>query len=181
MTTFGVKEPWMAPMNTFLSEHTVELCSFVDAITDLPNPLPSTTALPPSYATPTTIRSRLSPSSREGFPSLPYLIDDTRAYAALVMLWSKYRSLSATEIDPGGPVAEFARVCERIEERVKECVAKAEAAERPGTGCSERWEEVAESVTGGVVKEGVYRRDERARKGQSVMFGWKRKGKHGHE
>lgn len=46
--------------------------------------------VPPAYATPLTILSRLSQSSREGFPSLPYLIDQPRAFASLVMMWDNY-------------------------------------------------------------------------------------------
>lgn len=75
---------------------------------------------------------------------------------------------------------EFEIACERIEERVRECVAKAEVAERPGSGLSERWEEVAETATGVVVREGVYRREERGKKGLGG-FSWRRKGKVGRE
>jgi len=106
-------------------------------------------AVPPAYATPTTILTRLSQSSREGFPSLPYLIDQPRAFASLVMMWDKWypiyrRKYPDTRLD--GDLARFHSTCLNIRERMKECVEKAENAERPSSSLSMKWEEVVERV-----------------------------------
>ncbi|RPB24447.1 hypothetical protein L211DRAFT_164418 [Terfezia boudieri ATCC MYA-4762] len=148
MTPFGVKEPWMEPMNEFLDEHTNEFRDFIDSVVDVPARY-TPPAVPPAYATPTTILTRLSQSSREGFPSLPYLIDQPRAFASLVMMWDKWypiyrRKYPDTRLD--GDLARFHSTCLNIRDRMKECVEKAENAERPSSSLSMRWEEVAERV-----------------------------------
>src|ERR1700712_4703616 len=91
MSTFGAKEHWMEPMNTFLTSHRAEFKTFLDVICSVPSSsLP--VIIPPSYSTPLTILSRLPPTSREGFPSLPYLIDHAKSFASLVNLWLEHCS-----------------------------------------------------------------------------------------
>lgn len=111
MASFGTKEIWMEPMNSFLSNNRESFKAFIDDICYVPTPLSSaaggnyststtansSTASSPthpvsaetnlSYTTPMTIMRRLPPTSREGFPSLPYLIDQARNFADLVSLW----------------------------------------------------------------------------------------------
>jgi len=158
MTTFGIKEPWMSPMNEFLSEHKDELKDFVDSVTNIPPALDrAVKTVPPSYVTPITILNRLSSASKEGFPSLPYLIDQPRAFAALVAMWLKHCTPSSA-LDKD--TREFDSVCRSIQHRIQECISKAEDAERPGSSASAeaRWEEVAEKATGVPARDGVYTR-----------------------
>ncbi|PWW72423.1 hypothetical protein C7212DRAFT_232504 [Tuber magnatum] len=151
MSTFGVKEPWMEQMNEFLGAHSAEMKSFVDAITTIPSSPYPTESVPPSYATPITILSRLSQPSKEGFPSLPYLIDQPRAFASLVSMWQKWYPVYRNKIPDyhlEGDLARFHKMCSDIQERIDICVSKAESAQRPSSSLSARWEEVAEKATG---------------------------------
>jgi hypothetical protein len=158
MTTFGIKEPWMSPMNEFLVEHRDELKDFVDSVTTISPMLDQAVkVVPPSYVTPITILNRLSQASKEGFPSLPYLIDQPRAFAALVAMWLKHCTPTAA-LDP--ETREFDSICRNIRRRIQECVERAENAERPGSSASaeQKWEEVAEKATGQPARDGVYTR-----------------------
>ncbi|KAL2264915.1 hypothetical protein VTJ83DRAFT_7425 [Remersonia thermophila] len=87
LTTIGKKEPWMEPMNKFLSTQRQALKNFLDEVCAIPADR-TKTPLPAPYSTPNTILGRLSPMAREGFPSLPYLVDQGRNFAALVKLWA---------------------------------------------------------------------------------------------
>lgn len=105
LASFGTKEHWMEPMNHFLNTHRNDFKTFIEEVCYVPAPISgsshnaSTSASPAyapgyyssetnlSYTTPMTIMQRLPPTSREGFPSLPYLIDQARAMADLVQLW----------------------------------------------------------------------------------------------
>ncbi|KAI5794561.1 hypothetical protein FPQ18DRAFT_155657 [Pyronema domesticum] len=161
MTTFGIKEPWMSPMNEFLSEHKAELKDFVDSVTSIsPHLDKAIRSIPPSYATPITIHNRLSQASKEGFPSLPYLIDQPRAFAALVGMWEKF---SPAVMERGGlpdPLLQFDQVCANIRGRMMDCIDKAEDAERPSSreSMEMKWQEVAEKATGVPAMDGVYER-----------------------
>lgn len=160
MTTFGIKEPWMSPMNEFLAEHKDELKDFVDSVTNIPPVIDKAVkVLPPIYVTPITILNRLSQASKEGFPSLPYLIDQPRAFAALVAMWLKHCTPTAA-LDP--ETREFDTVCRNIRHRMQECVERAENAERPGSSPTDelKWEEVAEKLTGQPGRGGVFRHNE---------------------
>ena len=90
MASFGSKEHWMARMNEFLSDHRESFKSFIDDVCTLSTTNSndkSANVSPTSYSTPLAIRNRLPLTSREGFPSLPYLIDQGREFAGLVELW----------------------------------------------------------------------------------------------
>lgn len=141
VTTFGSKEPWMEPMNAFLNTHRQEFKGFVDDICSI-SPDARTSAIPPSYATPITILSRLPGTSREGFPSLPYLIDQARECAGLIDVWLDARH----KIDPSTPMSEdlkrFDDLCEQSRKKAKECLTRAEQAERPSGTLEPKWEEL---------------------------------------
>ena len=145
MTTFGSKEPWMAQMNEFLQAHRPEFKEFVDEICSI-SPEARTSAIPPSYATPITILKRLPDTSKEGFPSLPYLIDQAREFAALVDVWLDARR----EIDPSNPMSEelrrFDDLCEESREKSRQCLFRAEQAERPSGTLEPKWEELVEQM-----------------------------------
>ncbi|CAF9917532.1 MAG: hypothetical protein HETSPECPRED_003508 [Heterodermia speciosa] len=145
LSTFGSKEPWMEPMNVFLTTHRQEFKDFVDTICDI-SPDRATSAIPPSYATPITILGRLPDTSREGFPSLPYLIDQARECAGLVETWLNARH----EIDHNPPwsdeLRKFDALCEHLRQRTKDCLACAEQAERPSGTMEPKWEELVEQM-----------------------------------
>lgn len=146
MTTFGSKEPWMEPMNRFLLGNRMEFKQFVDSVCAIPadRPAPIVT---PSYATPIQIQSRLPPTSREGFPSLPFLLDHSRDFANLIRIWlecAPNRLAEVEELDPA--VQEFHELAVRLQERTKECLDRAEEAERPSAVLSDRWEDLVTSM-----------------------------------
>ncbi|TGZ76730.1 hypothetical protein EX30DRAFT_312068 [Ascodesmis nigricans] len=166
-TPFGVKEPWMSPANSFLSTHATSLCTYIDSITTISPTLETTLRpTPPSYATPTTIYNRLSPSSREGFPSLPGLIDQPRAFAALTKMWHRHTDTGAKHAwkknvkDSAIPIVEaFDTLCQHLHNKAEKCVLYAQDADSPSAvpgKWDSAWEEVAEFVTGVPAREGIY-------------------------
>ncbi|KAI0842472.1 Rho GTPase activation protein [Hypoxylon sp. FL0890] len=146
LSTFGKKESWMEPMNKFLTIHRQPFKEYIDAMCSIPTER-STIALPASYSTPVTILGRLSPVSREGFPSLPYLIDHPRNYAALVKLWleSSHRSNTADPSDFDAELAEFHAICLDLQRRSDECLARMEA-QRAAEDDSVVTEDLAEAL-----------------------------------
>ncbi|KAH8902771.1 hypothetical protein BR93DRAFT_860721, partial [Coniochaeta sp. PMI_546] len=87
LSTIGKKETWTQPMNHFINTQRQGLKDFIDEVCGIPMER-NTVTVPASYSTPITILGRLPPLSREGFPSLPYLIDHARNFATLVKLWT---------------------------------------------------------------------------------------------
>lgn len=135
----------MEQMNEFLHAHRPEFKEFVDEICSI-SPEARTSAIPPSYATPITILKRLPDTSKEGFPSLPYLIDQAREFAALIDVWLDARR----EIDPNTPISEelrrFDDLCEESREKSRQCLTRAEQAERPSGTLEPKWEELVEQM-----------------------------------
>lgn len=132
-------------MNVFLTTHRQEFRDFVDTICAI-SPDHATSVIPPSYATPITILHRLPPTSREGFPSLPYLIDQARECAALVDLWLD----SNHETENARPMSEelfkFDSLCHELRQKTKDCLNRAEQAERPNGTLAPKWEELVEQM-----------------------------------
>lgn len=135
----------MEQMNEFLHAHRPEFKEFVDEVCSI-SPEARTSAIPPSYATPITIHKRLPDTSREGFPSLPYLIDQAREFAALIDVWLDARR----EIDPNTPMSEelrrFDDLCEESREKSRQCLTRAEQAERPSGTLEPKWVELVEQM-----------------------------------
>jgi hypothetical protein len=146
MTTFGNKEPWMEPMNKFLISSRGAFKDFVDAICSISAERPPQT-VSPSYATPIQILGRLPLTSREGFPSLPYLIDHARSFSALTNLWlevSPDKLGDLSQVEPA--VARFHNLALTLQRRTEECMSRAEQAELPTENLNEKWEELIESM-----------------------------------
>ncbi|KAJ6183204.1 hypothetical protein N7485_001846 [Penicillium canescens] len=146
MTTFGNKEPWMEPMNKFLVGHRSDFKEFVDSICAIPadRPAPIVT---PSYTTPIQILGRLPPTSREGFPSLPFLIDHARCFANLIRVWldvAPARLNDLGELDVN--LAKFHKTALDLRARTEECLSRAEQAERPSGSLEIKWEELVDSM-----------------------------------
>jgi len=132
-------------MNIFLTTHRQEFRDFVDTICAI-SPDHATSVIPPSYATPITILHRLPPTSREGFPSLPYLIDQARECAALVNVWLD----GSHETENTGATSEelfkFDSLCHELRQKTKDCLNRAEQAERPNGTLTPKWEELVEQM-----------------------------------
>lgn len=190
LTTFGTKEPWMSRMNKFLLSRRQEFKDFVDSICELPDvgspsQRPSTVAGPgnaftktkntrsrsphlsPSFTTPiayervSSLHNRLPPISREGFPSLPYLIDGPKSYAGLVKLWVSSgagerlvtadsattkgqrspKSSGLAALPAGSDLIRFNALCQEIQEKVEYRVDIAQQAETPAEALlsDEQW------------------------------------------
>ena len=157
----------MARMNEFLGDHRESFKSFVDDICTLPASAPCPNSgksssnnnderppsTPTAYSTPLAIRNRLPLTSREGFPSLPYLIDQGREFASLVELWLQGTAGKdgaegiATAIGTeDGDLLGFHVICTELNARTQECLARAERAERPNSNMSFRWEELIDQL-----------------------------------
>ncbi|KUJ15775.1 RasGAP protein-like protein, partial [Mollisia scopiformis] len=145
LSNFGQKEAWMEPMNRFLNSHRQSVKDFIDAICDIPAER-NTFALPASYSTPITILARLPPTSREGFPSLPYLIDHARNFAALVRLWLDATNSYMPPQGLEGDLLEFNELCIALQRRTDDCLLKAEAGERGADQLSLQWEDIVETL-----------------------------------
>jgi hypothetical protein len=126
ISTFGKREEWMEPMNRFLNAQRQSFRDYIDQVCDIPAER-GQQIQPAGYSTPMTIVNRLGPVAREGFPSLPYLIDSTRSYAGLIKLWvdSKPQQNVKTPID--GELLIFSDLCLTLQERVDNCLAKLDA------------------------------------------------------
>ena len=135
----------MEPMNAFLNTHRQDFRQFVDSICAI-SPDHSTSVIPPSYATPITILHRLPPTSREGFPSLPYLIDQARECAALVDVWLDGTHETENDKPMGEELTNFDFLCQELRQKTKDCLNRAEQAERPNGALTPKWEELVEQM-----------------------------------
>lgn len=135
----------MEPMNQFLNTHRQEFKYFVDNICGI-SPDRASSAIPPSYATPITILGRLPNTSREGFPSLPYLIDQAKECAALVTLWLDTRYEVETDAPMSEELKRFDALCEQSREKTKHCLRLVAQAEHQNGVSESRWEGLLEQL-----------------------------------
>lgn len=135
----------MEPMNQFLNTHRQEFKCFVDNICGI-SPDRASSAIPPSYATPITILGRLPNTGREGFPSLPYLIDQAKECAALVTLWLDARYDVETDAPMSEELKRFDVLCKQSREKTKHCVSLVEHAQRQSGVSEPRWEGLVEQM-----------------------------------
>ena len=126
LSSFGKKESWMEHMNRFLAHHRQSFKNFIDQLCSVPTDRQPIT-VSASYSTPITILGRLSPQCREGFPSLPYLIDHQRNYAALVKLWlDAHHAYTPDSLVFEGELQEFHTLCVGLQRRSDNCMAQVE-------------------------------------------------------
>ncbi|KUI63135.1 Inhibitory regulator protein BUD2/CLA2 [Cytospora mali] len=124
LSNIGKKEIWMEPMNRFLTTRRQGLKDFIDNVCAIPAER-SSCILPASYSTPITILGRLSPLAREGFPSLPYLVDHARSFASLVRLWVDHQPQGGVaESRYEGDLLKFHRYCVSLQKRADLCMAR---------------------------------------------------------
>ncbi|KJZ73849.1 hypothetical protein HIM_06742 [Hirsutella minnesotensis 3608] len=129
MSVFGKREEWMEPMNKFLSAQRPVFREYIDQVCDIPTDREVVKGVPPSYSTPLTMLGRLSPTAREGFPCLPYLIDRARSFASLVKLWVDACPSDVKRgqlYDDGELLATFHELCVALQRRADACLAKTE-------------------------------------------------------
>ena len=131
-------------MNVFLTNHRPGFKEFIDEICDISSQ--SSSSIPPSYATPITILNRLPPTSKEGFPSLPYLIDQARECASLIDVWLDARHEVDNGFEWSAELKAFDELCETSRLKAKECLSHAEQAERPNGNLEPKWEELVEHM-----------------------------------
>lgn len=142
MAKFGTKEVWMEPMNRFLATATPEFKTFIDDICSI-SASQATPHMEPQYATPTQIRGRLPPASREGLPSLPYLLDSSKLLSELTELWTTHAPANfAEEAGLEDAVKEFHTLCTDLQSKTKECLSGAEQAEKPDGKLEPKWQQV---------------------------------------
>lgn len=121
LSNIGKKEVWMEPMNRFLSSRRQALKDFIDEVCAIPAER-SNYVLPASYSTPITMMGRLSPLAREGFPSLPYLIDHARNFASIVKLWTDHNRSSTSDARYEGDLLIFHKHCSALQQRADLCM-----------------------------------------------------------
>ncbi|KAL9625530.1 MAG: hypothetical protein Q9160_000241 [Pyrenula sp. 1 TL-2023] len=164
MTTFGSKEPWMEPMNVshlsagqiiepnikirqkFLVAHKTSFKNFIDQICAIPTER-TNRAMSPSYTTPIQILARLPQTSREGFPSLPFLLDSARCFAELITLWLDLVSpdvVAQLSDIPHSQLTSFHYLCTKLQTLARNRLASAEQAERPQHDLEPKWERLLE-------------------------------------
>lgn len=131
-------------MNKFLQASRPEFKTFVDRICSVPSERPSQ-AVSASYATPIQILGRLPPTSREGFPSLPFLIDSAKSFASLISMWiQKSPDRLDARFEKDHALRRFHELCIEIQQRTKDCLSSAEPAELPTGGLEPQWERLLE-------------------------------------
>ncbi|EXJ88852.1 hypothetical protein A1O3_01916 [Capronia epimyces CBS 606.96] len=139
---FGTKEPWMEPMNKFLAASTNEFKSFIDEICAVSSIQVASASLEPQFAAPNQIRNRLPAVSREGLPSLPFLLDHTKLLAQLVDLWISRAPENISEVTNDEAVRAFHTLCAGLNQKTRECLKAAEQAERPDENSESTWQQL---------------------------------------
>ena len=125
LSTFGKREEWMEPMNRFLNAQRPVFRDFIDSVCSIPADQGPKIPLA-SYSTPLTILGRLGPTAREGFPSLPYLIDQPRNFAGLVKIWTDANPIDKKKVQPEPTLATFHEICVTLQRRADACHGKVE-------------------------------------------------------
>ena len=132
----------MEPMNKFLTSATPEFRTFVDDVCGISSSQ-ATMTMEPQYATPMQIKNRLPPASREGLPSLPYLLDTSKLLSELTELWTAHAPATlAEEAEVDDVVKQFHLMCTDLQKRSKECFSGAEQAEKPDGKLEPKWQQV---------------------------------------
>lgn len=140
MIKFGAKEPWMEPMNKFVVSATPKFKTYIDQVCSVGSTM-STTSHEPQYAAAAQILARLPPISREGVPSLPYLLDSAKAFARLVTLWIEHAPANISDMKVDECVLAFHTACHELHESARKSLGSAEQASRIDAGMlQERWQ-----------------------------------------
>ncbi|RMZ74882.1 hypothetical protein DV737_g5662, partial [Chaetothyriales sp. CBS 132003] len=142
MTKFGTKETWMEPMNKFLAASTIEFKAFIDDICAISSSQFDSASLEPQYAAPGQIKGRLPITSREGLPSLPYLLDHTKFLAELATLWVANAPETLPDTTDKFILQDFSSICFDLHNRSKKRLSGAEQAEKPDSKLELKWQQI---------------------------------------
>lgn len=126
----------MEPMNVFVNEHKQQYRDFIDKLCAVPHGF-SRISLQPSQTAAQTIFTRLPPLVQEGIPALPYLIDYSRAFAALIKLWVDHKPHTIPA--DNRELKRFHHECLRIHRISEECYARAERRNVIGRDFTQAW------------------------------------------
>ncbi|KAK7431925.1 GTPase activating factor [Neonectria magnoliae] len=146
LSTFGKREEWMEPMNRFLNVQRQSIRDYIDQVCSIPADR-SADLVPAGYSTPVTILGRLSPTAKEGFPSLPYLVDDTRNFAGLVKLWVDAKPIEDKKAEVDDDLVQFNDICFALQLRADACLAKVESYRLNDNAAYTPTDDVAESAS----------------------------------
>lgn len=150
MSTFGKREEWMEPMNRFLTSQRPVFRDYIDQVCGIPAERGGVKSVPAAYSTPITMLGRLGPTAKEGFPSLPYLIDHARSFASLVRLWVDSRPDDVKKGHADGELLIFNDLCMGLQKRADACLSQVErtrAAQAASRGVAEQLAESLEQAT----------------------------------
>jgi hypothetical protein len=145
LSNFGKREEWMEPMNRFLTVQRQVFKDYIDQTCGIPAER-STNTIPASYSTPVAILGRLGPTEKEGFPSLPYLIDQGRNYAGLVKLWVDANPLHGKQPQADDEILVFHELCLALQRRADTCLAKLETFRGSEASLQSMSEDLVESL-----------------------------------
>lgn len=140
MSKFGQKEPWMEPMNKFLGAATADFKTFIEEFCSW-----DTEQGPhhePQYQAALQIKQRLPRLSREGLPSLPFLLDAPTSLATLVDIWTKHAPPSVVNDDVDDCIGNFHRLCFDLKQKAVDCMANAETAQEPNSKLERQWQKM---------------------------------------
>lgn len=140
LSKFGQKEPWMEPMNKFLVAAAPEFRKFIEEFCSwkaVQGPHHE-----PQYQAASQVKLRLPPLSREGLPTLPYLLDAPGSLATLVDLWTKHAPANIGEKGVDDCVRIFHNQCLELQQRTNECMAEAERAQEPNSKLERQWQKM---------------------------------------
>ena len=127
-------------MNKFLAASTNEFKAFIDEICAVPSSYLASGNLEPQFAAPNQIRSRLPALSREGLPSLPFLLDHAKLLAQLVHLWISHAPEHISDATDDEAVRAFHSLCVQLGRKSRDCLKAAEQAERPDEKSESTWQ-----------------------------------------
>ncbi|ODQ50321.1 Rho GTPase activation protein [Saitoella complicata NRRL Y-17804] len=127
---FGVKEPWMTPMNDFAQDNLEKLWQFIDTVST-PKDERFWVRVPGSHAR-NVILERLPKRDREGVPTLPYVVDRGKEVASLVQIYLHWVNDKTNNIKLEGAMLEFHKECERIDKLARQLRATQENSLRSG-------------------------------------------------
>ncbi|KAG6014649.1 hypothetical protein E4U43_006308 [Claviceps pusilla] len=150
MSTFGKREEWMEPMNRFLTTQRPVFRDYIDRVCGIPAERGGLKSAPAAYSTPIAMLGRLGPTAKEGFLSLPYLIDQARSLASLVRLWVDAGSEDVRQGQVDSELLLFNEICLGLQKRADACLALVErsrAAKAASSGIAEQLADSLEQAT----------------------------------
>lgn len=145
----------MEPMNRFLTAATPEFKAFIEEICSW-NPSHGVHH-EPQYQAATQVKQRLPLLSREGLPSLPFLLDPPKSLATLVDLWTEHAPSNIVETGVDDSVKAFHEICTNLKQRVKDCMADAEMAQEPNSKLERQWQKMLNEQPKSRISHGHFR------------------------